>query len=420
MKKLNLKSLYNKLAEKNAFWILLSVTLSVLMWTYITSVEETVQQNTYSGIPVVFTGEESIRDGRGLIISDVDTTSVRVKITGNRRSLSKFNASDLQATIDVSRVTQPNENSWAYELTFPSGVDTSGFTYEYYPDVINFTVEKEAMKNVPVRGVFNGSAAENYIANSDALIFEPAEIPVYGTESELEQIAYAWVTLNGENISSTLTESRPYVFMNSSGEELKLTHTITDVESVATTLTVNTIKEVALALDIIPGGGATAANCEIKMDIEKVTLSGDADELESMEKLIIGSIDLSDYSEDFEIVIPLQLAEGVQCITGETEVTVTGKFKDLSIEEFEATDLRISNLKTGYSAYVVTKKLKVNIRAPQETLDKINADNIRVVADMTDYTTASGTVKVPAKVYIDGVTGAGAVGDYTLTINISF
>ena len=60
------------------------------------------------------------------------------------------------------------------------------------------------------------------------------------------------------------------------------------------------------------------------------------------------------------------------------------------------------------------------IRAPQETLDKINADNIRVVADMTDYTTASGTVKVPAKVYIDGVTGAGAVGDYTLTINISF
>ena len=38
---------------------------------------------------------------------------------------------------------------------------------------------------------------------------------------------------------------------------------------------------------------------------------------------------------------------------------------------------------------------------------------------MTDYTTASGHVKVPAKVYIDGVTGAGAVGDYTLTISIT-
>ena len=188
---------------------------------------------------------------------------------------------------------------------------------------------------------------------------------------------------------------------------------------IATTLSVNTIKEVAIALDIIPGGGATEANCEIKMDIDRITLSGDADELESMEKLIIGSIDLSDYAEDFEVVIPLQLADGVVCLSGETEITVTGRFIDLESKEFEATDLRYNNLQEGYKAAMVTKKLKVVIRAPKETLDKISADDIRVVADLTDYTTASGHVKVPAKVYIDGVTGAGAVGDYTLTISIT-
>lgn len=414
MKRLNLKNIYNN----DYFWIILSVIVSFMLWTYITSIEETVQQKTYSGIPVVFTGEESIRNNRGLIISEVDTTSVRVKITGNRRALSKFNAGDLQATIDVSRVTQANENSWAYELTFPGGVDTSGFTYEYYPEVINFTVEKEATKTVPVKGVFNGNAAEGYIANSDAMIFEPSEILVYGTESELAQIDHAWVTLNGENVSATLTENRPYVFMDSSGNELQLHQISTDVETVAATLTVNTFKEVAIALDIIPGGGASEANCEIKMNIDKITLSGEADELESMEKLVIGSIDLSDYAEDFEIVIPLQLADGVQCESGETEVIVTGKFKDLEIKEFEVTDLRFTNLQTGYEAFVVTKTLKVSIRAPQETLSKIKAEDIRVVADLTDYTTASGTVKVPAKVYIDGVTGAGAVGDYTLTISI--
>ena len=415
MKKLNLKNIYNS----DYFWIVLSVIASFMLWTYITSVEETVQQKTYSGIPVVFTGEETIRDSRGLIISEIDTTSVRVKITGNRRALSKFNASDLQATIDVSRVTQANENSWVYELTFPSWVDTSGFTYEYYPDVINFTVEKEASKTVPVKGVFNGNAAQGYIANSDALSFEPSTITLYGTESELAQIDHAWVTLYGEDVDNTITENRPYVFMNASGGEVQLHHSTTDVETVAATLTVNTIKEVAVALDIIPGGGATEANCEIKLDIDKITLSGDADELESMEKLIIGSIDLSDYAEDFEIVIPLQLADGVQCLSGETEVTVTGTFKDLVTKEFEVTDLRFTNLQAGYEAYVVTKKLKVTVRAPEDTLRMVKADNIRVVADLTDYTTASGTVKVPAKVYIDGVTGAGAVGDYTLTISIS-
>ena len=415
MKNLDLKKLYSN----NYFWMVLSLILSITLWVYISSVEETIQQNTYSGIPVVFTGEETIRDKRGLIISDVDTTSVRVKITGNRRALAKFNASDLQATIDVSRITQANENNWLYELTFPSGVDTSGFTYEFYPETINFTVEKEITKTIPVQGVFNGNAAEGYIANSDSLVFEPAEITVYGTEAELAQIHRAWVTVNGEQIRESFTENRPYVFVDDEMNELRLSHVSTDVQYIATTLTINMIKEVFIALDIIPGGGANESNCEIKTDIQKITLSGEADELESMEKLIIGTIDLSDYMEDFELVFPLQLAEGVQCVTGETEVTVTGKFKDLEIREYETTDLRFNNLQEGYNAYVVTNKLKIMVRAPKETLDKITGSNIRVVADLTDYTTASGHVKVPAKVYIDGVTGAGAVGDYTLTISIT-
>ena len=405
--------------DSKYFYMFVSLVLSVSLWMYITSVEETVQQNTYSGIPVVFVGEDSIRQNRGLIISEVDTTSVRVKITGNSRALSKFSAGDLQATIDVSTVTQANENSWTYKLTFPNGVDTSGFTYELYPEIINFKVEKEVYKTVPVQGVFDGSAAQGFIANSDALIFEPSEITVYGTELELSQIKQAWVTLKGEGVSATLTENRPYVFLDENGNELNLLHISSDVDMITTTLPVNTIKEVAVALDVIPGGGASEANCEIKMDIDKITLSGDTDELESMEKLIIGSIDLSDYFEDFEIVIPLQLAEGVQCLSGETEVRVTGKFINLDMEEFEVTDLRFNNLQEGYKAAVVTKKLKVTIRAPRETLDMITAENIRVVADLTDYTTASGHVKVPAKVYIDGVTGAGAVGDYTLTISIT-
>lgn len=408
-----------KIFDSNYSWAILSLILSICLWVYISSVEETVQQNTYSGIPVVFMGEETIRDNRGLIISEVDTTSVRVKITGNRRALGKFNAGDLQAVIDVTSVTQANENSWTYKLSFPSGVDTSGFVYELYPETINFKVEKEASKTVPVQGVFDGSAAEGFIANSDTLLFEPSEITVYGTEEELATIHHAWVTVKGEGISASFTENRPYVFMDENSNELSLKHCSTDVQHIATTLTVNTIKEVAIALDIIPGGGATEANCEIKMDIDRITLSGDADELESMEKLIIGSIDLSDYAEDFEVVIPLQLADGVVCLSGETEITVTGRFIDLESKEFEATDLRYNNLQEGYKAGMVTKKLKVVIRAPKETLDKISADDIRVVADLTDYTTASGHVKVPAKVYIDGVTGAGAVGDYTLTISIT-
>ena len=413
------KETLKKLYDSKYFWIALSVLTSIMLWVYITTTEESVQQNTYSNIPVVFSGEASMRENRGLIISEVDTTSVRVKITGNRRILGKFNASDLQAVIDVSTVTSANKNSWNYQIVFPSGVDSSGFSIEYFPEIINFTVEKEASKQVEVRGTFNGNAADGYIANSDTMTFDPAVITVFGTESELEKIDHVAVVISGENVKSTFTENLPYTFMDESGNELKLSHVTAGTETIATTLTVNTIKEVALALDIIPGGGATEANCTIDIDPKKLTLSGSADELESMEKLIIGSIDLSDYAEDVEFTLPLQLSEGVQCLTGETEVKVSVKFNNLATKEFETSDLRYNNLKDGCYATLITKKLKVVIRAPEKTLEKISAKDIRVVADLADYTSSSGTVKVPAKIYIDGVTGAGAVGDYTLTINLT-
>ena len=115
----------------------------------------------------------------------------------------------------------------------------------------------------------------------------------------------------------------------------------------------------------------------------------------------------------------MELGDGVQCVTGETEVKVTLKFSGLSKETFEVSDLRYINCAKGTKASIVNKTLNVAIRAPKETLDKISADDIRVVADLTDYKSMTGYVTVPVKIYIDGVTGAGAVGDYTVTVNLT-
>ena len=416
MKIPKIKALY----DSKYFWMALSLLASVLLWVYITSTEDTIQQQTYTGVPVTFTGEDTIRKTRGLIISDVDATSVTVRITGNRRALGLFSRNDLQANINVGKITQAGEMRWTYDLAFPAGVDTSGFTYEFLPDTINFTVEKEVSKTVPVKGVFSGSSAEGYVANSDTMVFEPAAVTIYGTEAELEQISYAAVTLTGEDIHSTITENLAYDLVNDQGEKVPVEHVLSDVETIATTLTVNTIKELPIDLEIIYGGGATASNTTITVHPQKITLSGEADELENMTKYIIGSIDLSDYAENTELTIPLELGDGVQCLSGETEIKVSIKFDSrLETKTFDVEDLQATNIKDGYHANIVTKTLSVVIRADSETLSKITPENIHAVADLSNYQEASGTVKVPVTIHIDGVTGAGAVGDYNLTINLT-
>lgn len=411
-----LKDLYNS----KYFWMFISLLVSVFLWIYITNVEETTIKETYRNIRVEFEGEEQLRE-KGLIISQVDTASVTATISGKSREMAKFDASDLKAVIDVSLIGRAGEYQYGYAIEYPSGVDYSTFKEESTrPEQVAFTVQREATKTVEVKGLFIGSAAEGFVVDSDQMIFEPATITVYGTAEELSQISYAQVTIDAKDISSTIHEDRPYVFMNASGEEVEVLHASTEVELIATTVPVNMLKEVELVVDIIPGGGAYDFDCDIDIDPETVTLSGSTDELETMSKLTVGTpIELADYITDFELTFPLTLDEGIECVSGETEVTVSVKFNNLVTKAFDVTDMDWINLPEGAKAGIVNKTLSVLIRSDPETIEKISAEDISVIADLADYATVTGYVTVPVKIYIDGVTGAGAVGDYSITINLT-
>ena len=45
-------------------------------------------------------------------------------------------------------------------------------------------------------------------------------------------------------------------------------------------------------------------------------------------------------------------------------------------------------------------------------------DNIRAVADLTDYKVSTGTYMPQVRVYVDGFTDVGAIGENTISIEI--
>ena len=51
-------------------------------------------------------------------------------------------------------------------------------------------------------------------------------------------------------------------------------------------------------------------------------------------------------------------------------------------------------------------------------MKRISANNVRIVADMTEFT-QPGTYQVPVEVYLDGFSGAGVIGDYTVAVTLS-
>ena len=46
------------------------------------------------------------------------------------------------------------------------------------------------------------------------------------------------------------------------------------------------------------------------------------------------------------------------------------------------------------------------------------AENLRAVADLTDYNESAGTYIVDVKIYVDGASNVGAVGDYQISVEL--
>lgn len=347
---------------------------------------------------------------------------MRVTVSGPPRVLARINASDISAVIDLSSITQTGNYSLSPKITYSRGVDSSDLQSRVNT-TINFYVDRLSTTTVPVNGVFNGSLAEGFSA--EALQFEPQYIKISGPESDLKTVYEAWVVVDRENVDSTLTYASSYVLRDAEGNVIDNDSIELSSDTVNVTLPVIAIKDVDLIASLIPGAGANEKNTTVSITPSQVTLSGDADVLEALNHILLDTIDLADVTGDtwtktYSIVIP----NGTEIVSGAKEATVTIEIKGLQTKTitipFE--NLSFINMTEGYSGEIMDENLKnVVLRGSAEALAQLSAVNVRAVADLSGYGSATGIFSVPVRIVIDGAdeSEVGALGDYTVYINIS-
>ena len=81
-------------------------------------------------------------------------------------------------------------------------------------------------------------------------------------------------------------------------------------------------------------------------------------------------------------------------------------------------NITFTGVTEGLEAKSIAQQLQVTYRASSEDVKRISANNVRIVADMTEFT-QPGTYQVPVEVYFDGFSGAGVIGDYTVAVTLS-
>ena len=404
------------------FYMVVSLLLAFVLWIYVGREANPEVTNTLSRVQVVFSGLDSLEE-RGLMISEGAEQTVSLRIRATREVWGRLNQGETTVTIDVSGIAEPGTQSVAIttrNINFPRSITVMDSIDVQYtsPDAVEFTVSRWATREVPVQGSFSGSVAEGY--QREDFSFAPETVTVSGQEELVNQVDHALVTVSQEDMNTTYSESCPYTLIGADGEVIPSEQLETDPATVLVTLPVVQLKEVELTVDLIPGGGATQDDVTVDIEPQTITVSGGAEDLAGLTSISLGEIDLSKVFGTRQVFqMPIDLDPSLTNVSGITEATVTVTIHGLTTRILQVSNISFINRPDGYQAEAVTQSCSIQIRGSQEAVEAVTASQIRVVADLLEMELSTGSQTIPVRVYLDGSSDVGVVGEYNIVVSLT-
>lgn len=396
-----------KILDSKALYVVLSIVIAITMWFYVTSLDGNQQSKPINNIPITFMGEEQLI-GRGLMIAgDPPTASITVKASPT--VLAQLTDDSVELAVDVSTINKAGEYTLAYFVKLPSNVSSSQVQFvRGETGNVTFSVAEYRQREIELRGKFVGTTAEGYLAgDQEDFVFTPNKITISGQASLVNQVAYAEVVVDGENLTDTVHGDYPYRFIGASGDVIENLDVECSVPTVQTTFSILATAEVPLEVKLVEGGGVSLDQVKYTMSIDTLTVAGSKTAVEAIMtegSIVLGTIDLGTVHDGDQITFNIALTDALSNISGVTQVTVTIDLDDsLQSKIVEATNINCISPPDGWAAKALTKMLEVEIRGSKELLDAVTGDNVRVVADLKDINQAAGQYTVTANVYLDSV-----------------
>lgn len=406
---------------KNKIWsALLSVLIAFTLWFYVISVVSPGSTETIYDIPVVFEGETVLTEDRGMMItSDTEDVTVDLRLSGNRTDLAKVNKGNITIKVNLARVYDPGQHELTYDIIFPGDVPNGALTTEVKtPETVKLTVEKRIKKAVDVRVNFTGSAATNFMADTENRILDYPTVNVIGPSSVVDLIDHAKINVDLTGRVESISENFRYILCDADGNPVDVELVTTDVAEVRLDMKIIRFKQIPLTLALNYGGGAWEDTTEIIVEPSSIIISGSEMLMEDLYSIQLGSIDLATLESDTEITYPVVLPEGITNLSERTEALVTVKFQNLETKEMEINNLTVINIPEGMEAVLLNQVLKVRLRGPAGVMENVTPEDVAVIVDFSGKEIGSFTIKPTIVVRGEAYAKVGAVGTYSVSATL--
>ncbi len=403
-----------RLKESRWVFVLLSIALAIVFWAYVRAAVDPDGVTNIHNVRVEATGT-SVLTSQGLTIADISPQVVELRVSGPTSARTELlrNRSNLCVRVDVSSCVE-GENTLRYRPVLPENINTDDLRAE--TSTVTVTVEKLFTKTFDVQFQLDGKVAGDYQMGTPAI--EPASVIVGGPVEQVNQVDKIVAVLKSEELSERFAGDLALVPLDKQGSPLNGLEITLSAEKAYVVVPVVMTKEVELTVNLLPGGGATSEDAVKEIDPPTIVVSGSEADLAGLEEISLGSIDLSKVVGTNVFPFTIALDPSLNNESGLTTANVTVTVEGLDTEVFAVSNIRTVNPPEGYNVDVVTQSVLVTVRGPAEELEKIDTSQFQVVADLSDLT-GEGSRQVRAKVYLNGTSTVGVIGEYTVLVNIS-
>lgn len=395
---------------------LLALVVSIGLWVYAVTVVNPDDTTYIRDVRVRIIGTNELRSDNLMLTGGEDQT-VNVEISGRRSDLKELNSSNLEAIADVSNIDSPGTYEVSWTLDPPSTV-ASGDISLISANSNKITVkvsEYNERPAIPVSVEYTGQLPDGYVR--DQAILNVDTVAVSGPAEEVNKISKAIVNVDLSSAKETINDEMSYRLVDADGEALELSSYVTLASpTVRVSVPVSCYKQIDLVVDIIEGGGATEKNVKLTIDPPTIGVSGTAEALKNLDKLVIREVDLSQIMGTQTWTVVPDLPAGVTNRASETSVTITLSLTGLMTKRIAIPCTSIQRLNDVDTLKFGEQSVIIAVRGTPTELSRLNESDVKITADMTndyDPTTKSVTLKIT----LPAGTSAGVVGGpYTVQV----
>ncbi len=386
---------------------IMSILVGILVWLLVVNIDDPIRTVSHVVTDVELVNVAYI-DNEGLMcMPDEDQQSVRVHITGKRKTVEKIRTQDIHAVADLQQALSLETDPVMVPITVTcDGISASNI--EITPRNLKIHLQRKMTQEFAV-SVASGDTKPATGFEIGTLTSSPEKIQITGPTSLINRIGVvsAGIDVNGaqEDVTKTVTP----VLYDKNGDRFTETQmrylNFSDVRVTARLWKIRSNVNLKGDYTGEPAEGYYVDSVITVPDV--VSVAGNKNALETLTangnsiEIPAENIDISGKTEDYEqkVTITGILPEGLKLISGSSEdVWVRVLILPVGSEAYRIPTSMISVLHQpeGMQSAFVTDRIEVRIRKLQESLPDLKEEEIGFSIDLADM--KEGSYELPVEV----------------------